>query len=166
MTMDYDKAAQFWLKKDRESAGCPDAVERLDAFLTEHHVCALATASGGFVRCTPLEYTYLEHAFWFFSEGGLKFRALKENKHVCIAVFDSDPSFGGLHSAQITGTAEMVELFSEEYEKLLACRHIPEAVIRKMEEPMHLIKVIPEEADYLDSGLKQEGYGSRQHIVF
>ena len=120
MTMDYDKAAGFWVKKDKETAVCPDVKERLDAFLAAHHVCALAAAANDFVRCTPLEYTYLEHAFWIFSEGGLKFRALKENRHVCLAVFDSDPSFGGLHSAQIMGTAEIVETFSAEYEKMIA----------------------------------------------
>lgn len=103
-----------------------------------------------------------------FSEGGLKFRALKDNKNVCLAIYDDvkGSSFGHLHSAQISGVAEIIEPFSQEYMKLLAYKHIPETAIRKLPEPIHLIRIIPSEADYLNSDFKKEGYDSRQHISF
>lgn len=164
--MEYDKAARFWVEKDSRAVKCPDAKDRCEQFIMAHHVCAMAAASKDIVRCTPIEYSYADGAFWMFSEGGLKFAALKENHKVCLAIFESNPSFGGLHSVQVSGTAEIVEPFSKQYMKLLEYKHIPSEMIRRMEEPMNLIKVVPEEADFLDSDLKKEGYGSRQHIVW
>ena len=90
-------------------------------FIQEHKVCALATGSGEYVRCTPIEYNFVDGAFYLFSEGGMKFKGLKDNKNVCLAIFDAGDKvgFGELHSAQISGAAEIVEPFSEEYLKLL-----------------------------------------------
>ena len=36
--------------------------------------------------------------------------------------------------------------------------------MKKLPCPMNLIKVTPKNFDYLDSDLKKEGYGSRQHF--
>ena len=110
----------------------------------------------------------MDQAFWLFSEGGLKFRALKDNKNVCIAIYDDvkGSGFGQLHSVQISGTAEIIKPFSEDYMKLLEYKHIPEAAIRKMQTPIHLIRIVPAEADYLKSDFKKDGYDSRQHILF
>ena len=33
-------------------------------------------------------------------------------------------------------------------------------------EPIHLIQILPKEANYLNSDFKKEGYDSRQHIIF
>ena len=166
--MDYDKAARFWVEKDKEGKRAPDAKAKLLAFLASHKVCALATGSGSFVRCTPLEYAFLDGAFWIFSEGGLKYRGLKDNKEVSLAVFDvpEGNAFGHLHSAQISAKAEIVEPFSPEYLKLLGYKHIPEIAVRKMAEPIHLIKIVPLAADYLDSDFKKEGFDSRQSVRF
>ena len=165
---DFDKAASFWTSKEDKAKHKPSAAEDLKRFIASHKVCALATGCGDFIRCTPLEYTFLNEAFWIFSEGGLKFKGLKDNANACLAIFDEpdEKMFGHLHSAQIMGTASIIEPFSPEYLQLLDVKHIPEAAIRKMEEPIHLIKIVPVEADYLCSDLKQEGYDSRQHIVF
>ena len=53
-------------------------------FIQEHKVCALATGSGEYVRCTPIEYNFVDGAFYLFSEGGMKFKGLKDNKNVCL----------------------------------------------------------------------------------
>jgi hypothetical protein len=50
--------------------------------------------------------------------------------------------------------------------QLLEYKHIPEAAIRKMQTPIHLIRIVPAEADYLNSDFKKDGYDSRQHILF
>ena len=42
-------------------------------------------------------------------------------------------------------------------------KKIPEAAMRKFPKPMALIKVVPEVFDLLDSDLKKEDFGSRQH---
>jgi hypothetical protein len=36
--------------------------------------------------------------------------------------------------------------------------------MRKLPEPMNLIKIVPATMEFLCSDLKNEGYGSRQHL--
>ena len=56
--------------------------------------------------------------------------------------------------------------FSEEYLKLLQYKHIPKEMIRKMPEPIHLIKITPVEAEFLDTDFKKDGYNARQKVIF
>ena len=37
--------------------------------------------------------------------------------------------------------------------------------MRKLPEPMNLIKIVPTVMDFLDSDLKKEGYGIRQQLI-
>jgi len=163
---DYDAAAEYWVKKDAKAAAMnPEALkEKIRAFIGEHNTCALATASDELVRCTPIEYNFVDDCFYLLSEGGLKFKGLKVNKHVGLAIYETYAGFGKLKSLQVTGVAGMVEPFSEEYLKLLAYKNIPVEAIRNLPHPINLIRVIPEAYDYLDSDLKNDGYGSRQHF--
>lgn len=166
-TMDYDKAANHWIEKDKLTEHLADdkLMERIEVFLSKHNTCALATAAtDGFVRNTPIEYNYLDGKLYFFSEGGLKFKGLKENKNVSVAIFEPYAGFGNLKSLQVQGEAEMVVPFSEEYLMVMKIKNIPEMAMRKLTEPMNLIKVTPVSFDYLDSELKSEGYASRQHM--
>ena len=164
--MDYQKAARFWTDRQASGAEMPwDSLKAaIDAFAAAHNTCALATADlAGNVRCTPIEYTYLNGAFWMFSEGGLKFRGLEENKNVCLAVFDPYDGFGKLGGMQVTGTAELVEPWTEDYLALLEHKHIPVENLKRMPVTMHLIKVAPAAVDLLCSALKEKGFDSRQH---
>ena len=125
----------------------------------------MATVSEGHTRCTPIEYNFVDNRFYFFSEGGLKFRGLKKNKHVGMAIYEPYNGFGNLKSLQIEGMASLVEPFSEEYLKVMEYKKIPKAAMRNLPQPMALIKVVPEVFDLLDSELKKEDFGSRQHYV-
>jgi nitroimidazol reductase NimA-like FMN-containing flavoprotein (pyridoxamine 5'-phosphate oxidase superfamily) len=164
--MDYERAASHWIEKDKESVKMDsDALQQeITAFIQKHNTCALAVAAGDFVRCTPIEYNYVDGSFYLFSEGGLKFKALKDNKNVCLAIYEEYQGFGKLNGLQVTGTAEMVEPWSEEYLKLLALKKIPETAMRKLPEPMNLIKIVPAVMEFLCSDLKKEGFGSRQRL--
>ena len=163
---DYDAVADYWVKKDAETASMdPQPLkEKITAFIKGHNTCALATASDDLVRCTPIEYNYVDGCFYSFSEGGLKFKGLKVNKHVGLAIYESYAGFGKLKSLQVIGTAGMVAPFSEEYLRLLDYKKIPVEAIRKLPQPMNLIRVTPEAYDYLDSDLKNDVFGSRQHL--
>ncbi|MCH3986469.1 MAG: pyridoxamine 5'-phosphate oxidase family protein [Lachnospiraceae bacterium] len=164
--MDYKAAASYWTEKDK-SAVKMDAEElkaEIEAFLAKHKVCALATAAEDFVRCTPIEYNYVDGCFYLFSEGGLKFKALESNKHVCMAIFQESADFGNLASLQVTGTAQIVEPWSEEYVKIVEFKKIPVEVLKKLPQPMNLIKIVPEVFDFLKSDLKKKGFGSRQQL--
>ena len=99
-----------------------------------------------------------------FTEGGLKFKALKDNKNVSIAIFDAYDGFGNLKGLQVQGKVWMIEPFSDEYLKILEYKKIPVKAIRKMPDAMNLIKVVPKSFDYLDSDLKQENVDIRQHL--
>ena len=77
---DYNAAVNYWLNKDKHSQKMPrqQVLERITAFIEGHNTCTLATASEGHTRCTPIEYNFVDNRFYFFSEGGLKFRGLKK----------------------------------------------------------------------------------------
>jgi nitroimidazol reductase NimA-like FMN-containing flavoprotein (pyridoxamine 5'-phosphate oxidase superfamily) len=160
----YEEAVSFWEKKDAASKQMDKAelFENIDRFLSDHKVLALASGGSDFIRCTPLEYTWHDGALWIFTEGGLKFRALKANNKVSATVFEQNTGFGSLKSAQIQGTAEIVDLFSEGYNAEAAFRKIPIEALKKLPEPMWLIKIVPDEITFLNSEFKEAGYGSRQ----
>lgn len=163
----FDSAESFWTRKDAETKKMPEAElkARIDEFLSSYSVIALATASDDFIRCTPLEYSWHDGAIWIFTEGGLKFRALRKNTHVAAAVFETQAEFGALRSLQIEGEAEFPKPFSDEYNKAAEAKHIPIAALKKLPETMWLIKITPQSCTLLDSSLKKLGYGSRQSVA-
>lgn len=92
MDMDYEQAASYWEKQDAAAKKMDRGTlaARAEEFLAAHNTCALATGHGAHVRCTPIEYTYRQGCFWLLSEGGEKFRNLKENDPVHIDFLHSD----------------------------------------------------------------------------
>ena len=86
----------------------------------QQHLC-LATGTGDYVRCTPIEYSWHDGCFWMFSEGGKKFIGLEKNPNVCLAIYNKYEGFGKLHGMQVMGTAELVEPFSR---AITPMRHI------------------------------------------
>ncbi len=163
---DYEKAAAFW--KSRESASkCMsenDLKTKMDQFLSTHNTCALATGFGTFVRCTPLEYTWMDQKLYILSEGGEKFRGLADNNNVSLSVYESYKGFGKIESLQISGKADLIDFGTDEYKKLLTFKKIPETAISSLSHPMYLIRISPETIDFLFSEFKKEGYDPRQRI--
>jgi len=164
--MDYKKAASHWNEKDAVAARMdPEALlVQVEKFIMAHNTCALATGFGDFVRCTPIEYNYKEGKFWLLSEGGLKFRALEGNKNVCLAIYDSYKGFNDLGGMQISGTAEMVKPWTQEYMELLDFKKISSENLKKLPFELYLIKVTPTSIDFLCSEFKKSGYDPRQHL--
>jgi hypothetical protein len=164
--MDYQKAASYWMEKDEHAAQMNhnELLAEIEKFIMEHNTCAFATGCGDFVRCTPIEYNYKDERFWLLSEGGLKFHALEDNKNVCLAIYDGYCGFGNLGGMQITGTAELVEPWSDEYMDLLQFKKIPAENLKRLPVTMYLIKVTPNRIDFLCSEFKKLGFDSRQHL--
>ena len=160
-------AARYWDEKDADSVKLEKAKLRamMEDYIKANNTCALATGTGDYVRCTPIEYSYHDGCFWMFSEGGRKFIGLAENPHVCLAIFDKYEGFGKLHGMQIMGRAELVEPFSETYCAHAAFQKIPLDALKKLSSPMHLIRVYPERIDCLFSDFKKLGCASRQTLV-
>lgn len=161
---EYENAANYWKEKDALSVKMETTAlkKAIEAYILANNTCALATAAGDFVRCTPVEYVYHKTAFWIFSEGGEKFYALEKNKNVCLSIFDKYEGFGKLKGMQVTGTASVVELFSKEYKELASVRKIPLKTLKKIPNPMNLIKITPKKIEFVNSEFKKEGADSRQ----
>ena len=164
---EYKTAANFWKAKERKEMPDGQLKPLLESYLCESSVCALATGCGEQVRCTPLEYSYHDGAFWIFTEGGEKFIGLEHNKNVSLAVFDANPSFGELKSVQVMGTAEIIETMSDAYIAHAEYKKVPIAALQKLADeghPMYLLRITPARVDVLFSELKSEGYDSRQAL--
>ena len=163
--IDWEAAANRWLDQEADEVRMPEGelIAEIEEFLGRHKICALATAGAGIVRNTTVEYVHAEGAFWIVSEGGLKFRALRENSNVCLAVHDDDISFDTLAGLQVTGTAEVLEPFSAEYERACRLRGIPVERLRQLPFVMNIIKVTPTRYDYVSGRLKERGFSARQH---
>lgn len=164
---DYEKAANYWKEKDADNVCMLEEQlkKAVDDYILANNICTLATGFDEFVRCTPIEYTYHDGAFWMFSEGGEKFHALEHNKNVCIAIYDKYEGFGKLKGLQVTGRAQIVEPFSEEYIAATEFKKIPIEALKKLTQPMHLIRVVPVKVEFLSSDFKKEGYAVRQKLV-
>lgn len=169
MTHDeFKKAIVYWEEKDKKSKHMPQDIlcAEIEKYLIAHNTCALAVGSGDFVRCTPIEYTYRDGALWMFSEGGRKFRALEDNKNVSVAVYENFRGFSELNGMQISGIAEIVEPFTDEYIAAAKQKNIPLDALKKLPSPMNLIKITITHIDFLCSEFKGKGYPSRQSIDF
>ena len=160
-------AACYWEEKDADNVKLEKAElqARIEAYILANNTCALATGTGEYVRCTPIEYSYHDGCFWMFSEGGKKFIGLAKNPQVCLAIYDTYEGFGKLHGLQVMGRAELVEPFSERYNAHAAFKKIPLSALQKLSSPMHLICVHPTRMDCLFSDFKELGCAPRQTLL-
>ena len=160
-------AARYWEEKNETAVKLERGRlwEAVEDYLKANNTCALATGTGSYVRCTPIEYSWHDGCFWMFSEGGRKFIGLAENLQVCLAVYDKYEGFGKLSGVQVMGRAELVEPFSEPYLAHAAYRKISVDFLRKLKSPMHLFRVRPTRINCLFSSFKELGCDPRQTLV-
>ena len=161
---EYENAAQYWKKKEQIQMPREELQQAVEEYLDSNNVCALATGTGDYVRCTPIEYSFHDGKFWMFSEGGEKFIGLEKNANVCLAIYDKYDGFGNLKSVQVMGKAEIIEAFSDKYKSHAEYKKIPIAALEKLESPMNLICVTPIKMEVLCSDFKKSGYSSRQTL--
>ena len=168
-TEEYKAAAAFWKAKECKEMPVEELKPAVEGFLRSSAVCALATGTGDYVRCTPLEYSFHDDKFWIFTEGGEKFIGLEKNKNVSLAVFAQNPNFAELKSVQIMGVAALIEPMSAEYVAHAEYKKIPVAALQKLADhgqPMHLLCIAPTKMDILFSEFKKQGYDSRQVLEY
>lgn len=164
---EYQAAARYWEEKDAAGVKLEQAKLRamVENYIQANNTCALATGTGDYVRCTPIEYSWHDNCFWMFSEGGKKFIGLGKNPNVCLAIYDRYEGFGKLHGMQVMGLAELVEPFSEAYNAHAARKKISLEALRKLPSPMHLIRIRPTCIDCLFSDFKELGCAPRQTLL-
>ena len=164
---EYQAAARYWEEKDAAGVKLEHDTLRTmaETYIQSHNTCTLATGTGDYVRCTPIEYGWHDSCFWMFSEGGKKFIGLEKNPHVCLAIFDRYEGFGSLHGMQVMGLADLIEPFSDDYNAHAAWKKISLEALRKLPSPMHLIRVRPTRIDCLFSDFKDLGCSPRQTLL-
>ncbi|MBQ1508510.1 MAG: hypothetical protein IIZ47_03740, partial [Erysipelotrichaceae bacterium] len=88
--IDYQHFQNFWVEQQKTAVHMDreDALAHIVHFILHHNTCGFATGIGEYIRCTPIEYTYMNGEFWFVSEGGFKFIGLEKNKNVSLAIFE------------------------------------------------------------------------------
>ncbi len=163
-----ERLAERLAAEEAQGDSLPETTVRQEAerFLKAHNTCALATGSGDSVRCTPIEYFYLDGKLYLFSEGGRKFRGLLRNPHVSVAVFDPFEGWGSLGGVQLDGTAELVPLWSEKYCSILRARGLDAQRLKAGPINMNLIEIVPGRLDMMWAGFRKLGGGLKQSCQF
>lgn len=162
----FEKAANYWKNKEQTAMPEEELKQAVEAYIRTNNTCALATGTGDYVRCTPIEYSYHDDRFWIFSEGGEKFIGLEKNENVCLAIYDKYDEFGSLKSLQVMGKVKLIEPFSDTYNAHAKVKGIPIEALKKLESPMNLICVTPVRIEALFSEFKESGYSSRQTLEY
>ena len=152
---EFEKAAQYWNNKDQIQMPKEALKKAVEKYINSNNTCALATGTGDYVRCTPIEYSYHDGKFWMFSD-----------ENVSLAIYDKYDGFGNLKSIQVMGKAQIIEPFSDIYNAHAEYKKIPLDALRKLASPMNLICVTPVKMEVLFSALKKDGYTSRQTVEF
>ena len=55
----FENAVQYWNKKEQVKMPKEALKSAIDAYVMENNTCALATGTGDYVRCTPIEMEVL-----------------------------------------------------------------------------------------------------------
>lgn len=134
----------------------------IDDFIIEHNTLCLATADEGYVRCTPLEYIFLEHKLYIITEGGNKFRGILGNGQISAAIFDPYVSTEDVRGLQIMGNAELVEDDSVEYFTVLEQKEITADSLAAMPVKLFVVRITPYSYEFTDSAFVRDGYDAKQ----
>lgn len=156
------KFSRILNKPDKKFAK-QELFREINKFIINHNTCTLATGSGEYVRNTPIEYTYYNHNFYFISEGGFKFRGILQNPNVSICIFNNYTSMNELKGMQISGKSEMIPLWSKEYTELINVKGLNSEALKNLPVNLNLIKVVPEEFEFLNTDFKEKGKDSKQY---
>lgn len=156
---EFEKATHYWDNKEQTAMPEEALKQAVLKYIGENNTCALATGTGDYVRCTPIEYSFHDGKFWMFSEGGRKFIGLEKNSHVCLAIYDKYDGFGNLRSLQVTGDGRA---FLGGVQRPCCFQEDPLDALKKLPSPMNLICVTPTRIDALFSDFKKDGYSVQQ----
>ena len=163
---DFHHFQNFWIEQqktakhmDRDAAWA-----HIEGFIKAHNTCGFATGYGDYIRCTPIEYTYMDGCFWFVSEGGSKFIGLEKNRNVGMAIFEYYGNPKDSHGLQIMGKAEFYSNTSDEFKKLLAFKGIPYDVLKAAAVEVAVVRVVPYRFEMYDTDFVKQGYDVRQIV--
>lgn len=166
--VDIKHYQNFWIEQQKTAIHMDQeqAKAAADKFIRNHNTCGFATATGDYVRCTPIEYTWMDGCFYFVSEGGNKFIGLEKNPNVSLAIFEYYGDKNDSHGLQCMGTAELYPPRCELFKKLLAFKGIPYDVMKAAKVDVCLVKVTPKVIEMYDTDFVKQGYDIRQYAYY
>lgn len=139
--------------------------KEIESFLINKNICTLATGYEGFVRATPLEYEYYDEKIYIISEGGLKFIGLSKNNQVSLCIYEDYKSMNNSCGLQISGEAEILQPWCEEYLEVFNRKGLKIENISKLPFDMNVIKIVPNKYEFLYSKFKNLGFDSKQVYI-
>ena len=165
--IDFQHFQNFWIEQQKTAKHMPreEALAHIVKFIENHNTCGFATGYGDYIRCTPIEYTYMDGEFWFVSEGGNKFIGLEKNRNVSMAIFEYYGDVKDSHGLQVMGTVELYDCYSDEFKKLLAFKGIPYDVMKAAAVEVAVFRVVPKSYEMYDTDFVAMGYDVRQTVV-
>ena len=164
---DFHHFQNFWIEQQKNAKHMDRAAAwaHMEGFIKAHNTCGFATGYGDYVRCTPIEYTYMDGCFWFVSEGGSKFIGLEKNRNVSLAIFEYYRNPKDSHGLQVMGRAESYSNTSDEFKKLLAFKGIPYDVLKAAAVEVAVVRVVPTKFEMYDTDFVKQGFDVRQIVV-
>ncbi|MDO4535228.1 MAG: flavodoxin domain-containing protein [Clostridium perfringens] len=127
----------------------------IDKFIKDHNTCTLATGYNNFIRATPIEYVYIGGDLYFITEGGVKFNGILQNPNVSICIYESYTGMNNLKGLQIGGEAEIVDIGSDEYKKIIKEKGVDGEKLKKLPVNLNMIKVKINVFEFLNSDFKK-----------
>ena len=139
--------------------------EKTETFIESHNTLTLATGKNDWVRCTPLEYIYLNGMFYVLTEGGLKWKGLWQNENISASIYDEYDTMANLKGMQMTGKAGYVEIMSDEYQQVLLKSQLPLKKIDALSISLYMIRITPIKYEILNSDFKKDGFDVKQVLT-
>lgn len=166
--IDFQHFQNFWIEQQKTAVHMPEeeALAHIQNFIKNHNTCGFATGYGDYIRCTPIEYTYMDGEFWFVSEGGSKFIGLEKNRNVSLAIFEYYGDVRDSHGLQVMGTVELYDCYSDEFKKLLEFKGIAYDAVKAAKVEVAVVRVKPTVYEMYDTDFVKAGYDVRQIVRF
>jgi len=142
------------LEKDAVKLDRETLKKAINDYVSGKNMCTLTSGIGEFVRSTPIEYLYVNGCFYFFTEGGLKFKGILQNPNVSISIYDDYSGMQNLKGLQVSGRAEVIPIDSDEYKEIVEVKKLNLKNINKLPVNLNLLKVYPMKFEFLNSDFK------------
>jgi general stress protein 26 len=138
----------------------PHLQRLITEFLQTQIMCVLATCGEKEPRASAVEFFPDGLTLYILTEGGRKIDNLKKNPRVSVAVYTQFLGWDNIKGLQIAGTAGLgasrSAIFREGVRAYRRRRGRKDALVPNV---LKVIKIIPDEIEYLDTTLKAKGYG-------
>lgn len=106
------------LGRERKHLSKKELEEEIIDYLSKKHPCALATCGkDGMPRVSIVDYINDGLTIYIMSEGGTKFKNIKDNNHVAIGIGTSAQTLRSVRGVNIWGTAEVFTDDTPEFAK-------------------------------------------------